>query len=639
MAWIARGPEGYVQNSPEGQTPSVPALATHRGELWCLWSDPLGDLYYAIGDNSSFQPRLQFPDHGIPVLAELLGTLHAIIIRDSNDLAHYVYDDLNRQWTVPALLDSRVGFSSHTTPALVAFHNKLVLVFIQNTNLYYSIWSVNPQDDTSVWSPPQEVSGINQVGGIPALFVLKDVLHVLCASNDSTRKILGFSYSSTEDIWNSCDDVSEGKAASGVSATSYGDSAFLAFQEDGPDDTSHLIFISEFKDGRWSSQQAVAGQASASPPQLSVLNGRINCIFNANDESKDLRWYSRSLLDYSLSSWMGGLADGTPLSALTIPGTHDSCAESNIPFVRTQYLSITKQMEAGLRFLDLRCRVDSAGDLYMYHGGIPINLPMYLSFDTVMNEVFDFFERSKSDPTETVLVSINNDDTSGKELPSVFCNAVKSYIDKTPRYQNGQPRWITKRTTTSLGEARGKAVLLRRYAADPDIDPSELIGIDLSGWLNDNPDFTLQTADNVTVTLQDKWKYSEVIPLLDLISSKFSFVSNMLQKAASGHPEHWFLNFMSAVGDPVEKGEIAESHWIAVGAHSKIIGDFVQGMNRTVRQKFKWDFNARYGVIAMDYPELPKVCPIKNFRYFRHLSTRLGSSAEDSFGMPVLICM
>jgi len=242
----------------------------------------------------------------------------------------------------------------------------------------------------------------------------------------------------------------------------------------------------------------------------------------------------------------------------------------------------------------------------MYHGGIPINLPMYLSFNTIMNEVFDFFERSKSDPTETVLVSINNDDTSGKELPSVFYNAVKSYIDKMPRYQNGQPRWITKRTTTSLGEARGKAVLLRRYAADPDIDPSELIGIDLSGWLNDNPDFTLQTADNVTVTLQDKWKYSEIIPLLDLISSKFNFVSNMLQKATSGHPEHWFLNFMSAVGDPAEKGEIAESHWIAVGAHSKIIGDFVQGMNRTVRQKFKWDFNARYGVIAMDYPELPK---------------------------------
>jgi 1-phosphatidylinositol phosphodiesterase len=251
MAWIARGPDGYVQNRPEGQTPSVPALATHRGELWCLWSDPSVNLYYAVGDNSSFQPRIQFPDQGIPVLAELLGTLHAIIIRDSGDLAHYVYDDLNQQWTVPALLDRQAGFYSHTTPALVAFHNKLFLVFIQDANLYYSIWSLNPRDNSSVWSPPQEVSGINQVGGIPALFVLKGNLHVICASNDSSREILGFAYSSAEDIWNSCDDVSEGKAASGVSATSYGDSAFLAFQENGPDDTSHLIYISEFKDGQW----------------------------------------------------------------------------------------------------------------------------------------------------------------------------------------------------------------------------------------------------------------------------------------------------------------------------------------------------------------------------------------------------
>jgi len=63
---------------------------------------------------------------------------------------------------------------------------------------------------------------------------------------------------------------------------------------------------------------------------------------------------------------------------------------------------------------------------------------------------------------------------------------------------------------------------------------------------------------------------------------------------------------MSAVGDPAAKGEIAESHWIAVGAHSKFIGKFVQGMNPTIRKQFPWGVKTRYGVIAMDYPELPK---------------------------------
>jgi hypothetical protein len=158
----------------------------------------------------------------------------------------------------------------------------------------------------------------------------------------------------------------------------------------------------------------------------------------------------------------------------------------------------------------------------------------------------------------------------------------------------------------TLGEARGKAVLLRRFHPDETLQPNERMGIDLSGWLNNNPDFVLETPDGVTATLQDKWQYSEIIPLAELVKSKFSFVSNLLEKAAAGPPDHWFLNFMSAVGDPVQKGEIAESHWIAVGAHSKIIGKFVQGMNPTVRKQFNWGVKTRYGVIAMDYPELPK---------------------------------
>lgn len=607
MAWIARGPgaNGSVQDTPNGQASTVPAIATHRGSLWCLWSDNSGDLFYAVGNNSLFQPRVQFPDRGVPVMAELLGMLHAIIVRSSGEVAHYIFDDENQDWVAQAPLDTASGFSTSGTPAFKSFHNKLYLVFIENSSLYYSIWTWNPRNNTAVWSLPQEVSGISQVGGIPAMFVLKGALHVLCSSDGANREILGFAYSPTDDIWNSCDDVSEGKAAVGVSATSYGDSAFLAFMENGPNDTSHVIYMSEFKDGEWKPQEAIGGQASSDPPQLAVLNGRINCIFNTNDDKKELRWYSRSLLDYSLSTWMKDIPDDTLLSNITVPGTHDSCAESNIPFVRTQYLSITKQMEAGLRFLDLRLRVHDDGDLYCYHGGIPINLPMYLKFDKVMGDVFSFMEKQGA-PTETVLVSINNDDISGKLPPAVFYNAIQEHIDKTPRYADGQERWVTERTTVTLGQARGKAVLLRRFHPDPVLEPSARIGIDLSGWLNNNPDFTLETPDGVVVTLQDKWQYSEIIPLAELIQSKFGFVSNLLQKAAAGSAEEWFLNFMSAVGDPVQKGEIAESHWIAVGAHSDMVGKFVPGMNVVTRRDFKWDMKKRYGVIAIDYPELPK---------------------------------
>jgi 1-phosphatidylinositol phosphodiesterase len=58
------------------------------------------------------------------------------------------------------------------------------LVYIQDSKLFYSNWTLNPRDETAEWKLPQEVSGISQVGGIPALFVLNGTLHVICESAD-----------------------------------------------------------------------------------------------------------------------------------------------------------------------------------------------------------------------------------------------------------------------------------------------------------------------------------------------------------------------------------------------------------------------------------------------------------------------
>ncbi len=133
---------------------------------------------------------------------------------------------------------------------------------------------------------------------------------------------------------------------------SYGDKAYLGFIEAGPGDQSHAVYIASYADGAWSPHEPVAGATAADPPQIAILNGRMHCIFTDNTSSRDLRWYSRPVLEYSLSTWMGRLPDDVPLSGITMPGTHDSCARSNIPFVRTQYLSIAQQLVLGIRFFD-----------------------------------------------------------------------------------------------------------------------------------------------------------------------------------------------------------------------------------------------------------------------------------------------
>ena len=620
MAWIARGKtgDGFVQEASAGETAAVPALATHHGDLWCLWSAASGDVYYAMGDNNTFQSRVRFPDQGVPVMAESLGVLHALVVRPSGEIAHYMFDEIEQTWPEPVILDKTAR--TNTTPALMAFHNRLFVVYVQDETLYYAIWtrtskegntSPRPEgassqtisrEESGTWTAQQEVSGISKVAGIPALFVLEGTLHVLCGSQDENRKVLGFAYSPTDDVWNSCDDISEGKAARGFSATSYGESAFLAFQENGPDDPSHAIYIAEFKNGKWLPHEPVAGQASADPPQLAVLNGRINCIFNANNFKKDLRWCSRPLLGFSLSSWMSTFPDETPLSNITIPGTHDSCARSNVPFVRTQYLSITKQLAAGIRFLDLRLRTHADGLLYCYHGGIAANWPYTLSFDSVMQEIFDFFVSTSSIPTETVLISINDDEGANRED---FYNAVENATATYPG------NWIVSPNTATLGQARGKAVLLRRYPAPPHLSTPKHIGLDLTQWKQNNPAFNIHTPTGIPVTIQDKWQYTEQIPLSALIDSKFSFVTAMLDIASSNkNPRHWYLNFSSAVGDPRQHGELAESRWIAVGARSGGVGgEYVKGVNVRLREGYEGLGTAgrkRFGIVAMDYPELPK---------------------------------
>lgn len=120
-AWISHS-TGFVQPSPDGQSKTVPAVAAHRGELWCLWASPTSELFYTkTKDHQVFQPRLSFPDRGVPTLASLNGILHAVIVRDSGSIVNYVYDDVGAQWMNVAILadENEDGTTETVAPALV----------------------------------------------------------------------------------------------------------------------------------------------------------------------------------------------------------------------------------------------------------------------------------------------------------------------------------------------------------------------------------------------------------------------------------------------------------------------------------------------------------------------------------------
>ncbi|KAM7202048.1 phosphatidylinositol-specific phospholipase [Rhypophila sp. PSN 637] len=628
MSWEPHGlsKSGFIQASHHGQSRTMPAVVAHRGRLWCMWSDLAGDIWYTCTNEekeTGFLPRKPLGERGFPLMAALDGYLHAIIVLDSGHTAHFVLDDDNSShWVglspvfqataLPGVIP--VQPSSKSRPALAAFQHQLFIAFVEDGALFYTVWvpDVNTTRPRGKWAVPQRVTFPSpQFNGAPALAVINGDLHLFCsAESDCDSDVKCYKYYHRITPWFEVTDVTQGRSARGVSATSYGDSTYIGFIEDSPADRSHCIYLSSYsrKDtSEADTPEPIARQTAADPPQITVLNGRIHCIFNDNTPTRDLRWYSRPILKYDLSSWMGQVPGDTLLSQLTIPGTHDSCARSNIPYVRTQYLSIKQQLALGIRFLDLRLRRHDDGQLYLYHGGVPLGLPSRLSFQAVMNDVWSFLHPDglPQRPTETVLISIDNDDHSDpqKEFPELFYRAVESAILATPPYQDGSSRWFldfSKTPTPTLDQVRGRAVLIRRYRADPSLPPTSCQGLDLSAWVNDSPDFTIVTPTGVRVHVQDKWRFLKRIPLEDLIATKSGYVQKIMTRAmgrpsppdedcGDGESEEeikdWYINFCSAVGDPTNHGEVAQAKTVAVGAKSGWFGGrWIEGMNIITRE-------------------------------------------------------
>ena len=163
---------------------------------------------------------------------------------------------------------------------------------------------------------------------------------------------------------------------------------------------------------------------------------------------------------------MSRIADSVSLASLNLPGTHDSGARYE-PFPNTakcQTLSIPKQLQAGVRFLDIRCRHDQ-DRFNIFHG--PID--QCLTFGQVVNDLVDFLNRN---PRETLIVSVK-EEYAANTVTRSFPQTLQYYIDQHPTV------WCTADKIPRLGAVRGKIVLLRRF---PSI---EAVGIPATDWRHD----------------------------------------------------------------------------------------------------------------------------------------------------------
>lgn len=176
--------------------------------------------------------------------------------------------------------------------------------------------------------------------------------------------------------------------------------------------------------------------------------------------------------------WMKYVDDNKYLDELSIPGTHDSgtCSVDNdtepqSSQAKCQQDYIPTQLLEGIRYFDIRLgKGDNPGidhgdyyllkkDAYFMHLSDVIGY-----FKTFLNE----------NPTEALimLVSRGNDEATDESVTTAFAKV----LDDNPKL------FYTSSRVPTLGEVRGKIVLLRRFGLVGDSVSGHTWGLDLTEW-------------------------------------------------------------------------------------------------------------------------------------------------------------
>jgi hypothetical protein len=275
------------------------------------------------------------------------------------------------------------------------------------------------------------------------------------------------------------------------------------------------------------------------------------------------------------------------LNELSIPGTHDTmtygfAGTTDAAGTQTQTMSLSQQLGAGIRFLDIRC-----GPLYSSSGNlITGDLGLYHDIYGLQNETFNVTVVTAcrlflaQHPTETIVMSVKNEypghgDTSSLSS-SQFTSTFDSIVGQDPSL------WYLGSTVPSLDAARGKIVLVRRFGGSSE-------GINASGWNFNDPDFTKTISfpggTDGSFRVQDQNAPG------NLVATKETDVGNMLQAAIAqtGAPhgdDTWFVNFASAV----EGLPITPSNWASY-------------VNPWVNTQLAGIHSGRVGTVVFDFPE------------------------------------
>lgn len=243
------------------------------------------------------------------------------------------------------------------------------------------------------------------------------------------------------------------------------------------------------------------------------------------------------------NNWMSFIPDTFKVSEFSIPGTHDSAAryidDSFTPdsAAKTQNLTIKEQLNAGVRFLDIRCRhINNACALH--HGRVYLSL----NFSDVLHDVYEFLDNNN---TETVVMSVKEPEHDAKDNSRSFDKTFRAYLGEPAAQgkwyiENAIPKLATIGAETGV---RGKIVLIRRFHAD--LSGNEDFGIDATEW----PDNATFCNSIRALCVQDNYNQGSYLAgqKPDIYPGKYQLIEEQLTRSSKGDSGTLYMNFTSGV--------------------------------------------------------------------------------------------
>lgn len=210
------------------------------------------------------------------------------------------------------------------------------------------------------------------------------------------------------------------------------------------------------------------------------------------------------------NNWMKNIPDYRRLNKISMPGTHDSGSRYGGDAIQTQTLTLRQQLDAGIRFLDIRI-VHENNKFNIYHG---IAFQNY-DFGQVLSDVTNFLAENNS---EVILMRVRQESAERNNTRS-FSETFDEYFKSYGKFFSN----INNDYNPALCQIRGKIILFADNVTFP------------AGWsLSYSSAFDIQDEYNVTTNWDLHGKVLKVLEHINKANSSYKTSNKIFLNYASG---------------------------------------------------------------------------------------------------------